>query len=545
MTELSTQNLQPSAHEPTIRPVDGGFVRLNTLPANSPRPGQSSGTGEGPGVREGARRQYDCLFIRAGYVKQADGADSAWVDFRVWPGSILYIDSSDEPQSGEHARIWYTKAHTLNGLNAASTTTLPADDIAFLISGAAALAARFRAAEIAEEAAVDRDVFTRLQEWADKMIREFNEGLSLRAEKHAQRAYTQEELDESIRQAIEQYSRVRPGHAIGAIDLAADSREISLASLTNLVRVEKVWWDYDSTSPGYPPNYRHFEVWPGSILYINDTSEPQSGDVVRVWYTQEHTLSGLDSASTTTFPIDDEVFILDGAAAFAAHFRTARGSGPAGLGAWADKMMAEFNAGLRIRDWRSYVFTHDQDDIDEAIRWALGRYTEISPDHTITTLDLAADGREVDISSITDYLHITRVWWDYDSTDPTYPPEWRDFELWPGNILYIKDGDEPVTGDTVRVWYTRVRTLNGLDSASTTTLPVEHENLIVVGASGFAAQERVQDEEKRYVPRKLREWADARLAEFERGLTLVARQLAARHSGIAKTATLDRWDDQW
>ena len=88
-----------------------------------------------------------------------------------------------------------------------------------------------------------------------------------------------------------------------------------------------------------------------------------------------------------------------------------------------------------------------------------------------------------------------------------------------------------------------IRVLNGLDSETTTTFSLQDETLLVIGASGFAAQEHVQDRESRFVPRKLREWADARLKEFERGLASVARRQAARFSGIATTPALDRWDD--
>jgi len=55
-------------------------------------------------------------------------------------------------------------------------------------------------------------------------------------------------------------------------------------------------------------------------------------------------------------------------------------------------------------------------------------------------------------------------------------------------------------------------------------------------------QERVQEDPSRYVPRKLREWAEARLTEFERGLRAVARRTAARESGIAEMPAIDRWD---
>jgi hypothetical protein len=201
---------------------------------------------------------------------------------------------------------------------------------------------------------------------------------------------------------------------------------------------------------------------------------------------------------------------------------------------------------LKPPAWQRRASAYDQGDIDEAIRWALHRYSEVNPDKTIASVTLSAAGREVDISSITDYIEVLRVWWDYDSrptqTWDEHPPRWRDFELWPGDVVYVNDAGEPQSGDTVRIWYTRQHAIHGLDSASTTTLPTDAETLIVAGAAGYCAQERVQEDPARYVPRKLREWADARIKEFEKGLRAVARREAARHSGIARMAAIDRWD---
>jgi len=365
--------------------------------------------------------------------------------------------------------------------------------------------------------------------------------------------WSTDDLDEAIRQALEQYSRQNPNTAIGSIALTANGREISLASLTGLLRVEKVWWDYDSSTPGYPPNWRQFQVWPGSILYVDDPSEPQNGDVVRVWYTKKHTLNALDSATATTIPDEDISYLVMGAAHFAALSRAVELSESMTtdhdvvkrLTEWADNAGKNYRYGIAQRPpaWQRYAYAYAQEDIDEAIRWALARYSEINPDQTIASITLAATSREVDISSITDYIQVQRVWWDYDSSDPEYPPSWRNFEQWPGNILFIKDADEPATGDVVRIWYTRQHSLNGLDSASTTTFPDDAETLIVTGATGYAAMEREQEQPGFSVPVKLREWADIKLREFERGLKALGRRLATRHSGIAQGPTLDRWDD--
>jgi hypothetical protein len=362
------------------------------------------------------------------------------------------------------------------------------------------------------------------------------------------------DIQESIEQALEQWSRHDPYLTVGTVTLAADGREISLSTLTGLLRVEQVWCPYTAADPDYPPNWVQFRVWPGPILFIDEPTEPEKDDVARIWYTKMHTISGLNSASATTLPAEDVGYFINGAAGFAAQMRAVELAETLNadrdvvkrLNDWAEENLKNFRYGMSLRQpWAERQwYAHDQNDLDEAIRWALGRYNEVNPQVTIDTVTLSDDGREVDISDITDYLEIIRVWWPYTSTSPENPPNWRDFEVWPGDVLYIKADSEPAEDDVVRIWYKKLRTISGLDSATSTTLPAQHESILLAGAAGFAAQERVQDESSRWVPRKLREWADARLREFERGLNKVARQLSSKHSGFAPVTPLDRWDKQ-
>jgi len=186
-------------------------------------------------------------------------------------------------------------------------------------------------------------------------------------------------------------------------------------------------------------------------------------------------------------------------------------------------------------------------DIDEAIQEALERYTKINPAREIDTVTLAADGREIDISAITAYLSIERVWWDYDAADPRHPPRWRDFEVWPGDIVYINDAGEPQTNDVVRLWLTKKQTIDDLDGATASTLPADDVTLIVTGAAGIAAVMRSREVGELlgidgWVPRRARDWGEARIAEFEAGLSKMAAQIASRASGIAGVRVLDRWE---
>ncbi len=366
--------------------------------------------------------------------------------------------------------------------------------------------------------------------------------------------WSTDDLDEAIRTALEQYSKYQPQHALGTVNISTAGREIDISSLTGLLRVEKVWWDYDSTDPTYPPNYRQFEVWPGDILFIDDRSEPAAGDVVRVWYTKMHTIEDLDSAGSTTIPVDDEGTIVTGACHFAAQIRsaelaeslTAHKDVVNNLRKYASEQGTNFRyqAQMELRAYVRRAKAYPQEDIDEAVRWALGRLTEKKPHRAITTLTLSADGREVDISSI-DYLDIERVWLDYDEDDPDWPPNWADFQTWPGDILYIMDPQEPDSGDVLRIWYTTEQTLSGLDSATTTTLTDREISTLIVGATGYCAQERIQEKEVYWGNRDLRDWAAARLEEFEEALARLGRREGIHHSGIAPQGSLDRWDGDW
>ena len=186
------------------------------------------------------------------------------------------------------------------------------------------------------------------------------------------------------------------------------------------------------------------------------------------------------------------------------------------------------------------------DTIDEALTQALDEITLITPHTAITTLTLSTAGREISIASL-DYVNIRRIWWDYDSSDPVHPPNYRDFEVWPGDLLYINDSDEPASGDVVRIWYTAKQTLNGLASESITTLPAQFNTALTVGASGYAALSKAVELTEQlnidgWTHQRLKEWGELQVTAFKTALISIARQAATKASGIAQTAALDRWD---
>ena len=186
------------------------------------------------------------------------------------------------------------------------------------------------------------------------------------------------------------------------------------------------------------------------------------------------------------------------------------------------------------------------DDLDEAIRRALEEFSLVEPHEQVTTLTLSSAGREIDISSLSNCLQVSRVWWPYEAADPEHPPRWRPFEVW-GDTLYLDTDSKPATGDVVRLWYTEQHTLDGLDGASSTTLPPDAETILIAGAAGFAAQARAAELSETLnvdagVVQRLSDYAKQQSAAFHILLTVRARQAAARQSGVVQTAALDRWE---
>lgn len=134
--------------------------------------------------------------------------------------------------------------------------------------------------------------------------------------------FSTDDVDEGIRRALHDYSQVNPQHKIDTITLTADGREISTATLTGIADVEDVWCPYDSSDPEYPPYRRPWRFWRDSgLLYVMGSYEPQSADVVRVFYTALQKLKDLDSATATTLPAEHDSIVALGAAGYAAQSR--------------------------------------------------------------------------------------------------------------------------------------------------------------------------------------------------------------------------------
>lgn len=191
------------------------------------------------------------------------------------------------------------------------------------------------------------------------------------------------------------------------------------------------------------------------------------------------------------------------------------------------------------------------DDIDEAIRQALHEYSKVRPQRANGTLDISADGREIDVSSLTGLLSVYEIWCSYDSSDPEFPANRRAFNFWPDQQkLYVWDDYEPQNGDVMRVFYTKLQTLNGLDSATSTTVLGDDESLVAVGAAAYAATSRSVDLTEqvtldRLTAQQVRAWGLSKMQEFRSGLKKIGERQSLESLPNVEMPDLDKWAGEW
>jgi len=153
-------------------------------------------------------------------------------------------------------------------------------------------------------------------------------------------------------------------------------------------------------------------------------------------------------------------------------------------------------AAFRIRIQNSLDDTkskYSTDIIDEALRKILNEYTRANPNVLTHTHTVATAGR-IQTLSAANLIVITQLVHPYDSTltDP-FVYEREDFTLsyMDGEpTLYFSGEDIPEIDEKVYIKYAGKQTIEDLDSATASTIRDDHEDILVVGASGQAAMMR-------------------------------------------------------
>ena len=177
---------------------------------------------------------------------------------------------------------------------------------------------------------------------------------------------------------------------------------------------------------------------------------------------------------------------------------------------------------LHDEDASNYRWTNDE--LDRHIAHALKDFSERLPGEQKATKATTAGSREIDISSITDRVMVEAVEYPVDN----FPKRYQPFALW-GDTLTIL-GDEIPDGANAYIYYGKLHTLDGSGS----TIPTLLEDLIAVGAGGYAAVEWANYAINRVnvggesTPREFLAWGNEKMRYFRQELKRLGRRNRVR-----------------
>ncbi len=132
---------------------------------------------------------------------------------------------------------------------------------------------------------------------------------------------------------------------------------------------------------------------------------------------------------------------------------------------------------LHDEDSANYRWTNNE--LDRHIAHAVKDFSEAIPYEQKATKATTAGSRAIDISTITNRIMVEAVEYPVDK----FPREYQRFSLW-ADILTLL-GDEVPDGANAYIYYGKLHTLD----TSSSTIPALYEDLIALGAGGYAAIE--------------------------------------------------------
>jgi hypothetical protein len=154
-------------------------------------------------------------------------------------------------------------------------------------------------------------------------------------------------LDRHLLRAVKNLSFVWPQEQKTTLATTAGSRDLSLASLTDLVRVYAVEYPVGR----YPASFVQHSVFAGTLTLLTEQA-PAGVENVDVYWGSVHTLDG----STSTIPAVAEDIVITGAAGFAAIELASFATNRANVGGpettrqymdWGERLLRRFHESLR------------------------------------------------------------------------------------------------------------------------------------------------------------------------------------------------------
>ena len=173
---------------------------------------------------------------------------------------------------------------------------------------------------------------------------------------------------------------------------------------------------------------------------------------------------------------------------------------------------------LKDEDPGNYRWSDDE--LDRHIAHAVKEFSEAVPVPVKATLPTTTGSRVIDISPLTDRVMVEAVEYPVGK----FPPCYQRFALW-GHALTLF-GDEVPDGSNCDIYYGMLHTLD----AEGSTISTKHEDLIAIGAEGYAAVEWANYTINRVsvggttTPREFLTWGNEKLKQFRSELKRLGRR---------------------
>ncbi|HEX74273.1 MAG TPA: hypothetical protein G4N93_03905 [Dehalococcoidia bacterium] len=185
-------------------------------------------------------------------------------------------------------------------------------------------------------------------------------------------------------------------------------------------------------------------------------------------------------------------------------------------------MRAIVRRDLHDEDDANYRWTNDE--LDRHIAHALKEFSEAMPYEQKATIATVADSREIDISSLSDRVMVEAV--EYPVGE--FPQRYQRYSLWVDRVTLL--GDVIPDGSNSYIYYGKLHTLD----ADTSTIPSKYEDLVALGATGYAVVEWAANSINRVnvggamTPRDFLTWGKGRLSSFKEELKRLGRRNRVR-----------------
>jgi hypothetical protein len=109
---------------------------------------------------------------------ESDDSEPTIRSFEFWRElQTLYIKGGVAPDETDTARLFYTKPHTINGLDSETSSTVRTEHETLLVNGAAGHVAASRALDLTEQATISQIAGQQVRAWGLSMLQSFRAGL--------------------------------------------------------------------------------------------------------------------------------------------------------------------------------------------------------------------------------------------------------------------------------------------------------------------------------------------------------------------------------